>query len=356
MLNFTIGPVSMDPEIAMIGSREPPYFRGDEFSNIVIETESLVKGMLNATNGSRAIFLTGSGTLAMEASVTNLFSKKDKLLVVNGGTFGARLCEIAICHSIPFDELKLEDGEPLTQGHLDAFRHNSYTGVLINHHETSTGVLYDLDLIKGFCRLNESLLVIDAISSFISDEVDMYASKADALIVSSHKALALPPGLSIVALSSRAIKKSQAQPSGTYYGDFKTALENGLRGQTPFTPAVNIILQLHARLKRISSVGLLAERSSIVEIASDFRERIKYFDFDIGSTSLSNTLTPIMPSSVSAYSLYETLRSNYDILVCPSGGSRKHTLLRVGHIGMLTIADNDKLFFALSDLKNKGNL
>ena len=211
-------------------------------------------------------------------------------------------------------------------------------------------------MIEGFCRLNESLLVIDAISSFISDEIDMCALKADALIVSSHKALALSPGLSIVALSPRAIKKAQAQPSVTYYGDFKTALENGLRGQTPFTPAVNIILQLHARLKKITSVGLLSERSMIIEVASDFRERIKNFDFDIGSTSLSNTLTPIKPASVSAYSLYETLLSNYDILVCPSGGSRKHTLLRVGHIGMLTIADNDKLFFALSDLKNKGSL
>ena len=78
----------------------------------------------------------------------------------------------------------------------------------------------------------------------------MYALKADAIIISSHKALALPPGLSIVTLSPKAIKKIQAQSSGTYYGDFKTALANGLRGQTPFTPAVNIILQLHARLKR----------------------------------------------------------------------------------------------------------
>ena len=204
MINFTIGPVSMDPEIAMIGSREPPYFRGDEFSKIVIETELLLKSILNATDESRAIFLTGSGTLAMEASVSNLFSKKDKLLVINGGTFGSRLCEIALCHGIPFDELKLEDGEPLTRIHLDAFKNNSYTGVLINHHETSTGVLYNLDLIKSFCKLNQSILVIDAISSFISDEIDMYAWKDDAIIISSHKALALPPGLSIVTLSPKA--------------------------------------------------------------------------------------------------------------------------------------------------------
>ena len=148
----------------------------------------------------------------------------------------------------------------LTRIHLDAFKNNSYTGVLINHHETSTGVLYNLDLIKSFCKLNQSILVIDAISSFISDEIDMYALKADAIIISSHKALALPPGLSIVTLSPKAIKKIQAQSSGTYYGDFKTALANGLRGQTPFTPAVNIILQLHARLKKISTAGLLSER------------------------------------------------------------------------------------------------
>ena len=99
----------------------------------------------------------------------------------------------------------------------------------------------------------------------------MYALKADAIIISSHKALALPTGLSIVTLSPKAIKKIQAQSSGTYYGDFKTALANGLRGQTPFTPAVNVILQLHARLKGIST-SLLSERSKIAGVAADFRE------------------------------------------------------------------------------------
>lgn len=356
MINFTIGPVAMDPEIAMMGSKEPPYFRGDEFSSILIETEALMKGMLNAPDGSRAIFLTGSGTLAMEASVSNLFSKKDKLLVINGGTFGARLCEIARHHSVPFDELKLDDGEPLTQTHLEAFTHKSYTGVLINHHETSTGVLYNLDLLKGFCELKGSLLVVDAISSFISDEIDMYASNVDAIIVSSHKALALPPGLSIVTLGPKALEKIQAQSSCIYYCDFKTALDNGLRGQTPFTPAVNIVLQLNARLKQISAVGLLSERGKIIKVASDFRERIKNLDFDIVSKSLSNTLTPIMPFSGSAYAVYETLWSNYNILVCPSGGSRKHTMLRVGHIGMLSTSDNDKLLLALSDLKKRVDL
>ena len=75
MINFTIGPVSMDPEIAMIGSREPPYFRGDEFSKIVIETELLLKSILNATDESRAIFLTGSALCHGSLSV-KFVSKK----------------------------------------------------------------------------------------------------------------------------------------------------------------------------------------------------------------------------------------------------------------------------------------
>ena len=356
MYNFTVGPVSMDPDIVKIGNSDFPYFRSDHFSKIVLETEVLIKFCLNAAESSRALFLSGSGTLAMEAALCNLFGVKDRILIVNGGTFGARLCEIARYHDIPFEELKLSDGELLQKNHFDRFQGRNYTGVIINHHETSTGVLYDLDLVRCFCRTNDALFVVDAISSFISDELDMSALQLDVVIVSTHKALALPPGLSIVVISQKAKEKSATLKSKIFYSDFKAALEQGIRGQTPFTPAVGIILQLNYRLKKIKKLGLIQERSKIVAIASDFRRRISEFDVDIGSCSLSNTLTPIIPRNTSALELYRRLSAKYGIWTCPSGGERAHKLLRIGHIGMLTIDDNDRLFEALMVLREKGQL
>ena len=356
MYNFTVGPVRMDPDIVEIGNSELPYFRTDSFSKIVFETEVLIKKLLNTSASSRAIFLTGSGTLSMEASLCNVFSVEDRILIVNGGTFGSRLCEIARRHEIPFEELRLSDGESLKKHHFDPFEGGDYSGVVINHHETSTGVLYDLDLVRSFCRTHDALFVVDAISSFISDELDVSALQIDVVILSSHKALALSPGLSIVVISQKAKEKLIKVKSKILYFDFKAALKEGERGQTPFTPAVGIILQLNVRLKKIDKLGLTQERAKIEAIATDFRRRIKEFDVDISSCSLSNTLTPIILRHTSAYSLYKSLCIEYDIWTAPSGGERKHKLLRIGHIGMLTIDDNDRLFDALAELKEKDKL
>ena len=90
MLNFTVGPVQGDEAILSIGAEQVPYFRTPEFSEIMKESEELMKEFAGVDEKGRAVFITGSGTASMEAAVVNLFDEKDKLLVVNGGSFGAR--------------------------------------------------------------------------------------------------------------------------------------------------------------------------------------------------------------------------------------------------------------------------
>ena len=86
MLNFTVGPVQTSEFICSIGAEQVPYFRTQEFSNLMLENEMLIKQMAKASADARAIFITGSGTAAMEASVINVFNKQDKVLVINGGS------------------------------------------------------------------------------------------------------------------------------------------------------------------------------------------------------------------------------------------------------------------------------
>lgn len=399
MINFTVGPVQMAEEIRQIGAEEIPYFRTPEFSVLMKENEAWMTALMRAGQDSRAIFLTGSGTAAMEAAVINLFTREDKLLIVNGGSFGERFVNICQIHGIPYEEIRLAAGQGLTKEHLAPYagrqgqeasgeKGSGFTGFLVNQHETSTGVLYDMELISRFCQEQGLWLVVDAISSFLADSFWMEKWGVDLVLTGSQKALALPPGLSVLVLNRRAVKRVEEHPAVSLYFDFKAYLKDGLRGQTPFTPAVGILLQLHARLRAILQQGemlagsdpetnpkdgltleaaiergLWLEQDKIRRLAEDFRQKIAGLPFEIVSESLSNAETPLHPTGtgadgtpVSASRIVQILKDEYGIFVCPNGGALAETVFRVGHIGNLTTKENDRLIAACRDMQNRGLL
>ncbi len=357
MLNFTVGPVMSCEEVRTIGAEQVPYFRTPEFSKIMFENENLMKKFAKADENARVVFLTGSGTAAMEAAVINVFDTKDKVLIVNGGSFGQRFVKICQIHQIPYTEIKLEIGKKLTQEMLDQYDGKDYTGFLVNIHETSTGVHYDPVMISEFCKKNNMFLLVDAISSFLADEFDMEKLGVDLMLTGSQKALACPPGISVIVLSEHAVQRVYEKTPQCLYLDLKEALKNGERGQTPFTPAVGILRQIHARLLEIEKAGgVEAETAKIASLAADFREKIKDMPFEIPSESMSNAVTPLHPLNVSAYKIFETLKDEYHIWVCPNGGALAEKIFRVGHIGALTTDDNTSLVEALKDMQNRGLL
>lgn len=139
------------------------------------------------------------------------------------------------------------------------------------------------------------------------------------------------------------------------YLDLRDALTNGVRGQTPFTPAVGTLLQIHARLKQIeASGGAESEQRKIAELAEDFRRKVAGLPFEIVSESLSNAVTPLHPTTASAYDIFLTLKDEYGIWICPNGGELAEKVFRVGHIGALTTEDNDTLIAAFKDMQKRG--
>lgn len=357
MLNFTVGPVQTSEMICSIGAEQVPYFRTQEFSNLMLENEMLIKHMAKADAEARAVFLTGSGTAAMEATVINVFDKQDKVLVINGGSFGDRFVRLCNLHGVQYTEIKLAYGQNLTCEILSEYDPSDYSGLLVNALETSTGVHYDLAMLSKFCKKNNLLFVVDAISSFIADEINMSELGIDVMIIGSQKALACPPGISVILLSKKAIERIMRNVPCCMYFDLRDALKNGERGQTPFTPAVGILRQIHARLKEIEkSGGIKAETERIAALALDFRKKIWGLPFDLFSSSMSNAVTALTPRNVSAYDIFLQLKDNYGIWVCPNGGELADKVFRVGHIGALTKEDNDILVAAFVDLQNKGLL
>lgn len=355
MLNFTVGPVMSSEAVRAIGSEQVPYFRTPEFSEVMFENERLVKEFAKAEENARVVFITGSGTASMEASVMNVFTPEDKVLIVNGGSFGHRFVQICQIHNIPYTEIIPEFGHDVTAEMLIPYEGQGYTGFLVNLDETSTGVLYDIQLISDFCKRNGIFLVVDSISSFLCDPFDMKALDVQVMITGSQKALACPPGISLIVLSEKAVERVNANHVKSMYFDLKDALKNGERGQTPFTCAVGILRQINMRLKEIEAAGgVESENKKIGDLAADFRKKIKGLPFEIVSDSLPNAVTSLHPTTASAYDIFTILKDEYGIWICPNGGELKDQVFRVGHIGALTKEDNTTLVNAFKDLQSRG--
>lgn len=350
MLNFTVGPVQSADAVRAIGAQDVPYFRTPEFSAVMLESERIYLELLHAPASSRAVFVTGSGTAGMEAAIMNVFSREDKVLVVDGGGFGHRFVELCALHEVPHTAIELERCTPLTASDLAPFEDAGYTGFVVNIHETSTGVLYDHGLIADFCRRNGLFLVVDAISSFLADPLDMTELGADVVIAGSQKALACPPGVAPIALSPAAVERVERHPMRCMYLDLGLMLTNGERGQTPFTPAVGTLLQINARLREAQAEGVKAEVARTAALAADFRSRARELPLEQRLAAPSNAVTYLATGALSAKRIVATLKDEYGIWVCPNGGPDADSSFRVGHIGKLTMADNALLVAALREV------
>mgnify|MGYP002726162677 FL=1 len=357
MLNFTVGPVMSSDKVRTIGAEQVPYFRTTEFSETMLENEKYMLKFVKAPSNARAVFMTCSSTGSMEAVVMNCFTKEDKVLVINGGSFGHRFVELCEIHEIPYVSLNLEHGRRLTKDKLYEYDNKGFTGLLVNVDETSTAVLYNTEMIGEFCKKNDMFFVCDCVSSFLADPFHMAECGADVMITGSQKVLACPPGISIIVLAPRALERVEASKVKTMYFDLKDALKNQERGQTPFTPAVGILLQINARFKEIDrSGGADAEVARVAAQAEDFRKKIKGLPFEMVSESPANGVTSLHPTTASAYDIFLKLKDEYGIWVCPNGGDMKDTVFRVGHIGALTHEDNTTLVNALKDMQRRGLL
>ena len=344
---FTPGPVKMSEEILEVGAKQTPYFRNCEFSDVTYACENGLLKMVNAPKGSKVIFLTASGTAGMESVVMNLFTKDDNALVVNGGGFGGRFVDICATHDIPHTDFQVEHTN-LSDIETLAPKEN-YTSLIVNAHETSVGHLYDLSAMGTYARKNNMLYIVDAISMLVTDPLDMQESGIDVVIASSQKGLALPPGLTMLILAPKALNKVQNIKS--LYFNFKDYLSNGERGQTPYTPAVTIMLQLEARLAQIKRLGgVQATIANAKEMSEYFRKSIKALPLKAYTPYMPNAMTTLTPTDgKSAMDIVNGLEEDYKVMVCPNGGDKRDVIFRVSHMGDMTKEYTDVLIDALHD-------
>ena len=327
-------PGDIDPAIMAIGSEPIPYMRTQEFSDIVLESERILLGLIGC-KGGRTIIYTGSGTGAMSAVVENYVTTKQKALVIDGGSFGHRWWDLCryygveqIHYEVPFaKDIDYEDLEKtVAEGRPDVF--------LCQHHETSTGELFDLKKISAICRKYDVSLVVDVISSFLAEELDMDALGIDIAVTSTQKGLNIPPGLSILFFSER-LKDYPFAHRG-YYWDFEENFSNLRRGQTPYSPATTLYLQLHARLKQLEAEGGPGKNIADVRHRCEvFRGLCKKYGWDVPAEVPSSAVTGFQTKDQNR-TVFRGLIDQYETFLMPGSVPGFY---RVSHMGLQSDED-----------------
>ena len=340
-------PGDIDPAIMEIGAKPFLYMRTDAFSAINKESEQILLDLIHCTGG-RTIIYTGSGTGAMSAVVENYVTTKRKAIVIDGGSFGHRwfqLCEYygvpVIDFTVPFacdiDYEALE--KTVAEQRPDVF--------LCQHHETSTGQLYDLEKISALCKKYGMSLIVDVISSFLAEPLSMDRYDIDICITSTQKGLNIPPGLSILFFSKKL--DGYAWNHKGYYWDFDDNFSNLKRGQTPFSPATILYLQLNARLRQLKAEG--GEDKNIAEVrhrALKFREFCKKYGWDVPAEVPSYAITGFQTRDTAERKIFKGLIDKYDTYIMPGGVPGFY---RVSHMGLQSNEDLNRLAAAIHEFE-----
>lgn len=348
-MNSYVFPGNIEPEIAELGAKPFMYMRTQEFSDINLESERILLDLIHCTGGKTIIY-TGSGTGAMSAIVENYVSTKRKAFVVDGGSFGHRwfqLCEYygcpAVDYSVPFakdiDYADLEARVAAEQP--DVF--------LCQHHETSSGQLFNLEEISRICRRYNVSLVVDVISSFLAEPLSMDQYGIDICVTSTQKGLNVPPGLSVIFMS-KALEGYQFAHRG-YYWDFDDNLCNLRRGQTPFSPATIIYLQLNARLRQLQAEG--GEQHNINEVrhrAEYFRSLCAKYGWEVAAEVPSCAVTGIQTREKTPKAIFRGLIEKYDTYIMPGSVPGFY---RISHMGLQTDKELEELAYQIHLLEQE---
>ena len=335
MLLLAPGPVPLSPELlATTQVEHTPYFRGEIFARMMLELTDDLRLLFRTT--ATPLTITASGTGLMEMAIVNLLAEGTRVVVVNGGNFGAKW--VRMCRQFGLEVIEL----PVALGRsadLDALRDaipSDARALLVNAHETTTGNLYDLKGMGVIARHKGLLFVVDGVSSIGADEYRMDDWGIDCSLVSSQKALGCMPGLGFIAFSERARALIPGVKRHRNYFDALDYEQNLPRGMVPFTPAVYALLQVKRQLENIRAMGIDGWVERHRQRAHAFREAMLTDGrFSLFPERPSNALSAVvLPAGITATPLVEYLKHEHDYWLAKNHPGCEH-FLRVSHMGHL---------------------
>lgn len=333
MLLFTPGPTPV-PEFVRFAMSEPTiHHRTPEFEEIFATTRSLLKEVIGM---SEVLLLASSGSGAMEACVTSLC--QTKLLSINSGKFGERFGKIAKAFGIPNIEIKNTWDTPASvESVLEALKQNpDIDAFCIQACESAGGLRHSYEEIaKAIKKHNPNIMVIvDSITAMGVEPLDI--SCVDALIGGSQKAFMLPPGLSIIGLSTQAINKIEARNVGFYF-NLKTELKNQVKNTTAWTAPTTIIIGLCAFLQKAKSIGWdrIYQQTKARSIACN--QAMESIGLKIYPTKPALSMTCIYDEA--SDTLRKTLKTKFGVNIAGGQDDLKGKIFRINQMGLIEVSE-----------------
>ena len=361
---FTPGPTPLLPAAQFAMAAADIHHRTAEFRALYTRVLAQLKEFVGTTND--VIILSSSGTGAMEASVSNLTSPGDRVLVLTAGKFGERWTGIAKAFGCHVDVVSVPYGQTFSLDEVKAGLHLETRAVFVQANETSTGTRHDIGAIAKLLKdqHSEALLIVDAITGLGTTEIDMDATGIDVLIGGSQKAVMIPPGLSYLAISQRAWDRMEATYNPRYYFDLRKERKNAKLGESAYTPAVALIAALGAALDWIAAQAatpenpkgdLVAGRRKLVDnaelIAAMTRAAVEALGFKLFSTSNGSAATAVLaPEGTDSGVIVKELKSRFAAIITNGQGEMKGQIFRIAHLGYFDYMDTIALIGALEQV------
>jgi len=338
---FTPGPVPLPPQVIKALGQQIIHHRTPEFTEIFLQTREKLQKLLNTERD--VLMFSSSGTGAMESSIVNFFNEDDTVLVINAGKFGQRWREISKRYNLKVIDYEIPWGKTYDKDKIVEIlgKYPKIKGIFVQQSETSTTTYHDVKFLaeKSKEMLEDCLLIVDGITSVGVYEVYPEEIGIDVLVTGSQKALMLPPGLSVLYYSDKAEKRLETSKLPKYYFDIKSESKKQIKGQTAYTPAINLIIALNESLKLILDEGIknLAKRHEIMAKAT--REAVKELGLELLSESPANSATGVYaPAGINADDLRkELLKIGFRV----AGGQDhlKGKIFRIAHMGYFDFMD-----------------
>ncbi|MBI4618544.1 MAG: alanine--glyoxylate aminotransferase family protein [Desulfobacterales bacterium] len=327
------------PSKTLLDMAEPIiHHRGPEFSSILGEIRGGLKYLFQTKN--EVLIFSSSGTGAMEGTVSNMLSKGDKALVVNGGKFGERWIDICQAYGVDVEIIDVPWGEAvdpsIVKNILD--QNSSIKAVFIQACETSTGVVHPLKEIAETVKdKDNTLVIVDAISALGALDIPTDRWGLDVVVAGSQKALMLPPGLAFASVSNKAWRFVESSNLPKYYFNFKKELTSLSKNQNAYTPAVSLLIGLRESLNQIKEEGLENVFARHEKLAKATRVAMTALGLQLyAPISPSNAVTAVLaPHSINGSDVVKVMREKYGITIAGGQGHAKGKIFRIAHLGYM---------------------
>jgi aspartate aminotransferase-like enzyme len=337
---LTPGPTPLYPPALHAMMASDIHHRTEDFRRVYKSMLADLKEVYGTAND--VLCFAASGTGALDASVSNLFSQGDKVVVCSAGKFGERWVEIAKAYGLDARLIESPYGGTIEPERVEAAlkAEPGTKGVFIQASESSTGAEHDVKSIGEIVAKTDAIFVVDAITGLGTMPLDVDGWGLDLVIGGSQKSFMIPPGLAFLSVSPKAWKLAATSTLPHYYFDLKKEKKSGDGGESSWTPAISLILALAEALKYVKTMGMAGLVANAQLLARATRAAAAELGLEVFAVRPGSSLTALKsPAGLDSGTIVKGFRERFGAVITNGQGSMKGQIFRLAHLGYFDIFD-----------------